>query len=351
MVAMGVIEVALVEAARSWLASHVVTTRREDRLRFSPSAVRMVPASLGTWEGTPVAGRDQIGPMQRIVRIMAMLDKAGPVGVTGERLASVAGFGEKDPGTQLNRDFRHLRDQGWQIDNIAGPGEPARYRMVSGDNRLRVGLDPAQVAALQRAMILADRADLAQRLGVAPASLPTAIGTTVEHHPSAELSTALEAVRRRSRLRFSYKGNVRTLHPSSVRYRNGRWYLSGVEEGGDVLKHFVVGRMSGAEPDAPGTAEPTAGRETPMHPLHWEVDPPVEVVLRASLDYEPDVVRLLLAPTARAERDGVVDLTYTVTHRAALRARIYALGRRVQVVSPAEVREEILAELRDLVGA
>lgn len=302
-----------------------------------------------------MAGRDQLVPMQRIVRIMAVLEKAGPGGIEAERLLRFADYGDKDPGTQLNRDLRHLRDQGWQIDNVAPPGDPARYRMVAGDNRLRLALEPEQVAALQRAMILADRADLARRLDVTPADLPAGVGASVVAHDarpaSEDLARVLDAVRRRSRVRFSYKGTARVVHPASVRFRDGQWYLTGLEDG--VPKHFVVSRMSGATLDPPRTADPVSDvRDVPLHPLHWDVDPPVEVVLRAAADYVPDVVRLLLEPDRQeAGPDGTVDLTYTVTHRAALRARVYALGRRVRVVGPDDVREELLSELRALVGA
>lgn len=53
--------------------------------------------------------------------------------------------------------------------------------MVVGDNRLRLRLklSPPQLAALQRAVILAKRADLAKNLGVRPGSLPAGVGTKV----------------------------------------------------------------------------------------------------------------------------------------------------------------------------
>ncbi|WP_139978297.1 helix-turn-helix transcriptional regulator [Nocardioides litoris] len=302
-------------------------------------------------------GRDQLGPMQRVVRIMALLDDAGSRGTSGERLIAVAGYGDADPGTQLNRELAHLRAQGWRIDNVAGPGEPALYRMVSGDNRLRLALTTAQVAALQRAVILADRGDLARRLGLAEDAIPAGVGApVVAHETGPGLSGALEAVRRRSRLRFSYKGVARTVHPAAVRFERGAWYLTGYEEDAagarsSSLKHFVVGRMSAVVPDPPGSAEVVvADRTAPQHPLQWEVDPPVEVVLRTEPDYVPDVLWLLRAPRHAEEHDGVVDLTYSVTHRAALRARLYALGRRITVVSPDEVREELLDELREMAG-
>ncbi len=305
---------------------------------------------------SPGAGRDQLKPMRRIVRLMMTLDNAGRVGVLGDRLIEVGGYGDSDPVTQLGKDLKHLRKQGWQIDNIAGQGEPARYRMVSCDNRLRLALSPVQVAALQRAMILADRADLAKRLSVETATIPASVGSAViPHDASVELSLCMKALRVRSRLRFRYLGTQRLAHPASVRFQNGQWYFSAVEDAdldSGLLKHFVVSRMSDPTLDVPGSAEPLEATGTiPLHPLLWEVDAPTQVKLRAPADYVPDVVRLLREPDSRSPRDdGDVDMTYTVTHRAALRSRLYALGNRVRLVSPDDVRDELLTELQKVSG-
>jgi predicted DNA-binding transcriptional regulator YafY len=288
--------------------------------------------------------------MERLVRILAVLNEAGSVGATTEKLFAVAEYGGHNEADQLSLDFRHLRKQGWQIDRVSCEGEAGRYRMVSGDNRLRLKLSPAQLAALQRAVILSKRADLAKGLGIKPGSLPKGVGSeVVPNKGSAELSLALQAVQLRSRIRFSYKGTPRVLHPGRVRFQNYHWYLSGIEDGDDQVKHFAVSRMSDASLDEPDTAQPVPEvRRIPLHPLRWDVDPPVKVTLRTTPDYVPDVERWLMAPEALSEHDGVVDLTYTVTNRQAFRARIYVLGPRVTIADPNEVREEILAELHRL---
>lgn len=286
--------------------------------------------------------------MSRLMKLAAVLHEAGVVGASAERLLEVAEYGGDNQADQLGIDLKRLRSQGWQILNTAPLGEPGRYQMTSGDNRLRLKLSPTQLAALQRAVILSKRTDLATTLGVQPASLPEGVGSDVLPRPgSTELSLALQAVQLRSRIRFSYKGTPRLLHPAAVRLQNYQWYLSGIEDGSDVVKHFAVGRMSDARLDPPETAEPVpAVRRIPLHPLRWTVDEPVEVTLRTTPDYVLDVERWLMAPDARTEHDGVVDLTYTVTNRRAFRSRIYVLGPRVTIVGPAEVRQEILDELR-----
>lgn len=298
-------------------------------------------------------GRDQVKAMERLARLLAVLDAAGVVGATTDQLLEVGQYGgQAAPQDQLGLDLRNLGKQGWQIDNLAGVGETGRYRMVSGDNRLRVRLSPRQVAALQRAVLLSRRADLAKRLGVPPGSLHGGIGSeVVPQQESTTLSLALQSVQLRSRIRFTYKGTPRLLHPGTVRFQNYRWYLSGIEDGAELVKHFIVSEMSAVTLDPPGSAAPVSVvRRIPLHPLRWEVDEPASVTLRTSADYVPDVVRWLMEPQSQTESDGTVELTYTVTHRQAFRGRLYVLGPRVTIVDGAEVHDEMLTELRTMVG-
>ena len=303
-------------------------------------------------------GRDQRAPMERLVRIAATLRERGAVGETGERLAEIAGFDGARPMDQLKRDIRSLTDLGWQIDNIAGPGESARYRMRTVDNRLRVRLTPPQQRALQRAVLLADRNDLIERLGLgdsrdAPEQAGVIAGVPTAGH-DASLATVLRAVRLGAIVRFTYKGTPRVVHPESVRSQNGTWYLRGQEDSGDpddTVKAFVVARMSDVSADAPHTARPVrAARHPGLHPMSWQIDPPVEVTLRTTTEHQPDVHRWLGAPAAEQSEGDQVTMRYVVTHRAALRARLYELGRRVVLVGPDDVRRELLDELVELKG-
>lgn len=299
-------------------------------------------------------GRDQRGPMERLVRIAAVLHARGGGGMSGDQLVEVAGFTGEDASDQLAREIRHLRRQGWQIDNVAGPGQTAHYRMVTVDNRLTLQLTQPQQRALQQAVLLADRGDLVRRLGLPESSRPDDVGTVLEVAERDDaLDTVVRATSLRALLRFDYKGSARVVHPVSVNAQYGRWYLRGREDGAEegVVKAFVVSRMSDVRADAPGTADvPAPVRHPGLHPMSWEIDPPVDVELRTTADYAPDVRRWLGEPAAVAERGEHVVLRYRVTHRAAFRTRLYDLGTRVALLGPDEVRREVVAELRELAG-
>lgn len=285
------------------------------------------------------------------MRLMSALTAAGSTGVRGARLVEIAGFVGEDATSQLNREFRHLRNQGWMIENVAPPGEDGRYVLTRGDNLLRLRLTRAQQTQLQRAALLASRADLGQRLGLAEQDRPRDLVL----HDSGDadaLAAVVEGVRDRALLHFRYKGTERTVQPASLRHQGGQWYLSGTEVGSATVKQFVVARMSAVGLGARGSAgDVPAARELRLHPMLWAVDEPTEVVLRCRTDYLPDVRRALSEPVSlTGSGDGVVELTYRVTNRKALRSRLYALGERIDLVGPEDVRAEMLAELQEMAG-
>jgi predicted DNA-binding transcriptional regulator YafY len=289
--------------------------------------------------------------MERLVRLATVLQRAGARGVPTRNLLEIADFDGEAGADQLIREFRHLRQAGWQIDNIGGQGESGIYRMVTVDNRLRLKLTPDQQGALLRAVLLANRDDLVERLGLGSAERPADVVAAVPVGGDEALSAVTQALQHGCVLRFRYNGSDRSVHPQSVRTQNGKWYLRGHEDGADLVKSFVVSRMSAISADAPGTASRApSSRHSGLHPMTWEVDPPVEVTLRSSADYAPDVRRWLGTPQSETVDGDDVELAYLVTHRAALRARIYELGPRVQVVGPDDVRAELLAELADMAG-
>ena len=99
--------------------------------------------------------------MERLVRIAAVLKVAGDRGVSADKLVRVAGFdGERRDGP-AGRELRHLRNQGWQIDNIADRrASPAATAWSPSTTACGSRLTPAQQRALQRAVLLADRQEL-----------------------------------------------------------------------------------------------------------------------------------------------------------------------------------------------
>lgn len=303
----------------------------------------------------PSAGRDQAAAMERLAQILFLLTHSPAATATADRLLDVASYGAEaieDRRRQLFRDIEQLRAAGWDIRNDAEPGADARYRLVSGDYRLRVQFAPDEQGQLQRVARLAGLAGV-----TGPAGQPGSAG--VRHNGSAAagfvpatvdagpLDLVLHAVRRRCLLHFDYRGTARVVHPHHVHSRSTGWYLSAREDGAATAKAFRVDRMSRASADEPGSAEPQPeSARLSIDPVAWQVDPPVTVEVETTADHREQVVDLLGGVAdASSTADGGVTLRVRVVNRAAFRARLYELGERVRLLGPPEVRDEVRAEL------
>lgn len=301
-------------------------------------------------------GRDQLGPIERLTRILLVLEGNEPHGVPLATLLDVADFrGDRDTATrQLYREIKNLNAAGWDIRNVAPPGHPAVYRVLARDNQLRMQFTLEQRAELARAAIAAGDPSFTETVGVDDAQAPRGGGG--RRPPAGDepdhLDAVIHAAAHRCLVRFTYKQRPRVVHPHVVTAGVSGWYLAGNEVGDDTVKRFVVARMSDVAVDAPGTAyAPAAYGRTSIDPLSWHVDPPVNVDIETTTDHRPRVVEMLGTPSAVTDRrDDTIRLTIPVTHRAAFRWRLYELGTRVRLVGPDDFRAEVLAELAAMAG-
>jgi predicted DNA-binding transcriptional regulator YafY len=284
--------------------------------------------------------------MARLARLVAVLTRSER-GVPVEDILTHVLPGEGDPDSKkkaLTRDIDHLNALGYDVRNVAEHGASAVYRLRALDNRLRVALTPRQRGELARAALATQQAELLRHLDADAPVRPTRSDGTVAHLPQMDL--VLRAAQRHCLLDFEYKGEPRHVHPVAVHSGPSGWYLRGREEGSEIVKEFVVGRMSDVRIGAPGSAEVVAQAERrSLDPLSWQIDPPVEADLEVAAEHRSLVENLLGTP-ASATGEDPVRLTYVVTHRDVFRWRVYELGTRVRVLGPTELRETMLAELR-----
>lgn len=301
-------------------------------------------------------GRDQLGPIERLVRVLAVLEGAGKHGATQEQLLEAAQYGatgQDERRRMLNKDIKYLNESGWDIRNVAEQGTSGRYVLAPRDIRLRVELNPDEQAELARVGRIAGVRDFAEAVGTAarPNERPSRPGVP-RAEPDARLAMCLEAAARRRVVHFRYKGRARTVHPRVVQPGPSGWYLVGREDGTVSEKYFVVDRMRTVAFDKPGTAEPAeeVGGGT-LDPATWTVDPPVDVEVETPTEFA-EQVRLAVRPVVSESIQGErTVLTIHVTNRSAFRMRLYGLGTRVRVLGPEDVRAEMLEELRQLAGA
>ncbi|SDT67835.1 Predicted DNA-binding transcriptional regulator YafY, contains an HTH and WYL domains [Jiangella sp. DSM 45060] len=299
-------------------------------------------------------GRDQLGPLERVTRVLVALVAAEPKGIPTPRLLRIAAFGggEDHHVRQLKRLIEDLNGVGWDIRNTAPPGQTAVYRAFAGDNRLRLTLTPEQRTELARAALIAGNAAFAERAGIegtAAPPIPELRTAPLAERNDEALNKVLYALERHCRLRFLYKRRQRLVHPHFVYPGTSGWHLVGHEDGSEKDKQFVTDRMSDVRVDLPRTADP---RHEPFRdevdPLMWAVDEPVDVTVETTPAHRNQVETLLGTPSYHEIDDDVVRLTIRVTHRAAFRNRVYELGPRVRVLAPETIRSELLLELESL---
>jgi predicted DNA-binding transcriptional regulator YafY len=287
--------------------------------------------------------------MERLVRLIGVLNQHRGGAPVDLLLRAVApdDVGDQARRRMLSRDIEHLDNLGYDIRNVAETGTDGRYVMRARDNRLQVHLTPEQRGELLRAAIAAGLEGMGTHLGT---------GDGADGGPAAStgpLDLVQRATTRHCLVRFEYKGEPRLVHPARVHSGPSGWYLSGREDGPgrQVVKEFVVSRMSDVSLDAPGTAAVVDEPPRPsLDPLTWLQDPPTEVVVEVPAQHRLLAENLLGPPAETAGGGGALRLTYVVTNRAVFRWRVYELGTRVRVLGPEEVRREILAELEAFVA-
>lgn len=277
------------------------------------------------------AGRDQRGPMERVVRILIALTESGTGGLSAQKLREIADLPDNESGiTQLRRDLRQLRnDGGWDIQSSGEEGTEGHYVLHAHDNRLKLLLTAGERAALQQAAV--------------------AVGTEIAA-PPAGLAVLEHAVERHCLVRFRYKHKPRTVHPYTLHNGPSGWMLRGREAESDTVKEFVVARIaSEVEVHDPGTSE--VPDDIPRHdfdPLRWQVDPPETVTIATTGDFADEALQLLTGAVEVARRDDEVIIDVPVTHRAAFHSRMAELGVRVRFVGPSTTAEEMIMRLRAL---
>lgn len=299
-------------------------------------------------------GRDQLGPLERVTRVLVALVAAEPKGIPTPRLLKIAAFGggEEHHVRQLKRLIEDLNAAGWDIRNTAPPGQTAVYRAFAGDNRLRLHLTAEQQGELARAALIAGDDAFAERAGIAGTraqqvpELRTAPHAAQDHDA---LNKVLYALERRCRLRFTYRKRPRLVHPHFVYPGTSGWHLVGHEDGGTSNEEFVTDRMSAVRVDLPRTADQWHGPYgDELEPRAPAGDEPVDVTVETTPAHRDQVETLLGTPSYHEVDDDVVRLTIRVTHRSAFRTRVFELGPRVRVLAPESIRSELLRELESL---
>lgn len=288
---------------------------------------------------------------QRIITVLQVLADHPRRGVNVYDLLSQVGSysgSEDSQRDQLSRDLRHLRREGFVIDNIAEDGEEACYLLRPGDDRVRVAFTKEQLFQLQRAAVRVGVDRLAPMVEGGAAAAEASPGPVIDDlEVPAALTEVQRAVTTRAKVRFDYSGRTRTIHPYGLRMAARGWVLEGWEEEAGQAKVFSLQKMVHVRIDRPGTASPPERSTRPtLDPLRFELDAPVKAVLQVPQRFRAAVDAMLHSPLLVEPGPPVAGeasdlLHYEVTNHANFLFRVLRLDERVVLLGGEELRKKL----------
>lgn len=244
---------------------------------------------------------------------------------------------EPIPGANPPVDGYRVRPEEAYLRDLGLSTEERRALAVAASAVRLAGIDPGRGVA---------------KLGEGTGGQPAAAAPT--ELPAGEAVVALfQAVAERRTAEFTYRDVPRTVHPLRLRFTKGRWYLTAFDTGRDAERQFRLDRFESAVRTGPreGFApRPVVADDVLDEPWAMGDGPAREV--RVRIDAERAEAARRAAPRAGAvvAGDGTVVLTMGVRNVAALGSFVLGFVEAAEVLSPADVRDEVVARLTALVG-
>lgn len=164
------------------------------------------------------------------------------------------------------------------------------------------------------------------------------------------------AIRDRAVVGFAFRGEPRRVEPYGLLFRDGHWYLAGMDLGRDARRTFRVDRIEGrVEAEEAGSFEPPPSFEAGAalaQPWLAGGEEVVNAVVTVDAVLAGKVAAELGEGTVGERRsDGSAVFAFAVTNHAAFRGWLLGLGRHAEVLGPPELRAEVMAWLSSMAGA
>ena len=261
----------------------------------------------------------------------------------------------------FERDKETLRDLGVpvSVETVDALGGEPGYRIRPDDYYLPdLALSDDERAALHVAITAVRLEGGAAQAGLSKLGGAEGVGAPplAQLEVTPALPACFDAVSRRRVLTFRYRDDERRLEPYGVVHRIGHWYVVGRDIDRDGPRSFRIDRIldepASGPPDAfapPADVDPSAFVRD--DPLRFGEDQPVAA--RVLVDATRAAwVTDELGPEVVVERrdDGAVVVELQVVNRAAFRTWVLALLEHVEVLEPDELRDDLVAWLREIVA-
>lgn len=297
--------------------------------------------------------------------LAALLHTAVPM--TAEQLRErIAGYPEAGPSFRrsFERDKDDLRSMGIpiRVETVPGTDPPVEgYRInpkeyAGSDPQL----DPDELAALHLAtnLVRLDGVQGDQALvrvgGLVDAQNAGAIEPLAALPTDSNLGPLFEAVRAKKSVDFTYNETQRTLDPYKLSFLRGHWYLIGFDHLREDERQFRVDRIDGVV-EVGGTAT-TDRPDLPSNDRteSWELgdEEPIEARILVDADQAGWAKHYLGRDSVvAAHADGSAEFVLTVRNREAFRSFVLTFLEHAELLSPPELRSELVAWLEQFQGA
>jgi len=301
--------------------------------------------------------------LERITNLIALLLETNQP-LTLDQIVHELGqypAGEAAQRGAFERDKSLLRELGVPIESKVLAGNDAGKTAYWIDRRryelTDLDLTDDEKRALQLA-VAASRLDEGEfgllKLGADGAAVSPVIANIPD---VAALPVLREAAAQRTEVVFAYRGVERTLQPYAVLLRDGSWYVIGHDAGHGEVRTFRVDRIEGDV--AMGAADSFERPDGFDVRAVFPSDPKLlGDAVSSSARVRVDVARARAAAASLGEAAvvqrsdaGDVELEVPCANLDAFRSWLFGFGVHAEVLGPPEVRESVVAWLRDMAGA
>ena len=302
-----------------------------------------IPVAAGS---APAAGPPASAPgrptrddaaVSRLILLLRHLAAAEERGLTAPELVELGGYPkgkEKVAEASLLRDLKRLAAAGWEYERVSGEGEVARYVLHRRDLADQVGLAPAERSVLEALLEFRAEERLPEPRSKDVPVVIRKLAQAVDHH-------CVVALR--------YRDRHRQVEPIRLHTTPAAWWLRARDDDGHC-KWFRLDRMHDVELDIPGSAAADIDDDpvSSLNPHLWVEDPPTVTTLEVGREHLPMVLSTFPDAEAAAGEGDLLTVSVVVTNRAALVLWLVEMGTRVRLLGPDEVREQLLARLREV---
>ncbi|MCU1344063.1 MAG: transcriptional regulator [Acidimicrobiia bacterium] len=301
---------------------------------------------------------------ERLLNLVTLL-LSGRTPSLRDVLQEVPGYSpEPETGrSEFNRDKRQLASEGFPVETVdlsVQAGEQRfGYRILPDRYELPdFGLTDDEAAAIRRALSSVDLSGDADtfalwKLGGADPLVESPIGGLATPPELAELLSAIDDA---AVVTFLYRGRAHEVEPHGLLMRRAHWYLSGRSRLDGTRRTYRVDRIDAGSlgRGEAGAFEPPAQWDPevvmPSEPWTMGGEDPVQVQVAVVGPLARWVEASLRTASVVGELEGGIVVEMAVSHRESFRSWLLSLGSDGEVLSPPDVRADVVAWLEGVIA-